>query len=97
MRHTDMLQSPARQAVYRGTRSGGNALAEATTNVSMGSVRRVPGTDGHEVPARAPTSVAINELLDPVAATAEGTASAENESRGAEAATETMMPGRGIV
>ena len=34
MRHTDMLQSPARQAVYRGTRSGGNALAEATTNVS---------------------------------------------------------------
>ena len=51
MRHTDMLQSPARQAIYRGTRSGDNALAEANSNQSMGSVRRVLGTDGHEVPA----------------------------------------------
>ena len=68
MRHTDMLQSPARQAIYRGTRSGDNALAEATPNESMGSVRRDLGTDGHELPARIQSSVAMNELhLDPIA------------------------------
>ena len=80
MRHTDMLQSPSRQAIYRGTRSGDNAVAEANPNQSMGSVRRVLGTDGHELPARFQSSVAMNELLDPLAATTEGTARAANES-----------------
>ena len=94
MRHTDMQRSPAlREAIYRGTRSGVNTQVTSTPSESMGSVRRDLGPDGDEQPARDQSGVAMQELLDPAAPTAEGTRSAEIESRGVNTATETLMPG----